>query len=63
MIEGYTLICNALLNIFNHTVWMYLQDGWELYGNPFAVEEHPHGEPLIYYYQAMIKKAENDTSM
>jgi len=53
----YELISCVDVNELGHTINEYLEDGWELYGNPFSFnrEGSVTGESFNVFAQAMIK--------
>jgi hypothetical protein len=46
--------------VLSRKVMAHLDEGFELYGNPFAVEEKPssNSPAVILYCQAVIKRKE-----
>lgn len=48
--EEYRLVYGDELSDLNEKVTGLLREDWQLYGNPFCREVHPHG-----FVQAMVK--------
>lgn len=50
----YTMICQPVGRAFEIDVNTYLDNNWQLYGNPFAVYDPEYQQ--TYYYQAMTRE-------
>ena len=58
--KKYLTVCEKTSREFDDNVNKRLNEGYELYGNPFVTEEEVNGNKYQSYNQVMIKEKSED---